>query len=49
MLIGNNTIGPKLINIRISDRLAYIGSYRVIYQIEYRYRGQFKRRKIYIE
>ena len=31
ILISNNTIGPKSINIRVSDRLAYIGSYRVTY------------------
>ena len=26
ILIGNDTIGPKSIDIRVSDRLAYIGS-----------------------
>ena len=49
ILIGNNTIGPESIDIRILDRLAYIGSCNIICQIEYRRRGQFKRRKIYAE
>ena len=31
ILIGNNTIGPKLINIRISNKSAYIDNYGVIY------------------
>ena len=31
ILINNNTIGPKLINIRILNRLAYIGSYNITY------------------
>ena len=39
ILISNNIIGPKLINIRVLDRSAYIGSYSITYQIEYRYRG----------
>ena len=29
ILINNNIIGLKLINIRILDRLAYIGSYNI--------------------
>ena len=49
ILIGNNTIGPESINIRILDRLAYIGSCNITCQIKYRRRGQFKRRKIHIE
>ena len=31
ILINNNIIGPKSINIRILDRLAYIGSYNITY------------------
>ena len=36
MLIGNNIIGLKLINIRIFNKFTYIGNCGVIYQIEYR-------------
>ena len=47
ILIGNNIIGPKSIDIRIFDKSAYIGSYGVICQIECRQRKQFERRKVY--
>ena len=39
ILIGNNIIKFKLIDIRILNKVAYIRSYNVIYRIKYRRRG----------